>query len=177
MEERSRPTARAADASVRWHAPGQKHGGYLHPTDTYALFRIPCGLAALLDLIEEGGPGWVFPRRAKPCPGGLLRRRRRPGLLGDLDLDDFTPAHELGDGLARQANGVGPRRGFDPTRREGRNGYLDPALGCLGENEGVLHRLHSSVCSNGRLYKTRMTPVMPPARRAHIHDVSPPGPS
>jgi hypothetical protein len=101
-----------------------------------------------------------------------MRRRRRSGLLGDLDLDDLTPAHELGDCLARQANGVVPRRGFHPTRRQGRNGHLDTALGCLGENEGVLHRVHSSLCISGRLENTRVDPVMLPALRARIHDAS-----
>jgi hypothetical protein len=45
-----------------------------------------------------------------------VRRSRRPGLLGALDLDDLTPAHELGDRLTRQANGVVPRRSFHSTR-------------------------------------------------------------
>src|SRR5262249_21084098 len=98
--------------------------------------------------------------------------RRRPGLGGDVDLDDLTPAHELGDRLTRQANGVIPRRSFHSTRRQGRYRHLDTAFSCLGENEGVLHRVHSPVCPRDLLGHTHRVPVMQPALRVRIHDIS-----
>ena len=63
-----------------------------------------------------------------------MRMWRRPGLLGDIDLDDLTTTHQLCNGLARQLYGFVARRAFDPARRQGRDSHLDTALSLLSEN-------------------------------------------
>jgi hypothetical protein len=80
---------------------------------------MPCGLAALLEVSEEGIPGGVGLGLPELFPGHPTRLFRRPGLLGDVDLDDLTAAHQLRNGLTRQANGVVSRHGFDPARLRG----------------------------------------------------------
>src|SRR5688572_8740380 len=152
MGGRSRTTARAADTSAMSRGPARRRGGYSHPRDTCVLFHIPRGLAALLEVIEEGIPHGVGLGLPEPLPGDATRLCRRPGLLGDVDLDDLTAAYQLRNRLTRQANGFIARGGFEPARWQGRNGYLDTALRLLGENERVLHRPFSLTCRSGVLH-------------------------
>jgi hypothetical protein len=70
----------------------------------------------------------------------------RPGLLGDLDLHDLTPAHELRNRLPCKANGFVLRRGFNHTRGQSWYGDLDTARNFLSENESVLHSAYSFPC-------------------------------
>src|SRR5262249_20429069 len=103
------------------HGPAQRRVGYSRPRDTCAPFHIPRGLAALLDVIEEGIPRGVGLGLPEPLPGHPRRLCCRPRLLGDIDLDDLTAAHRLCYGLARRPNGFVASRGFNRARRPGRD--------------------------------------------------------